>query len=131
MYDGVQPLAAAEATALKPARFKVVAARFLKDTTLPSTLGEVGMTIEVTLSPDVERAGWDDWIGVLYRGSLIGWVGADGQVTRSQLRAIRGHGHEVITTAEVVDFQGARTLSVQVPKTTALASWLEWRRPGF
>jgi len=131
MYDGVQPYSAPETTALKSARFKVTAARFLKDTTVPPTWGEIGMTIEVTLSPDAKRPGWDDWIGVLYQGSLIGWVAAEGDTTRKQLNAIRGYGHEVITTAELVIFQGDRTLAVQVPKTQALASWLEWRRPGF
>jgi hypothetical protein len=127
----MRPMEAPETTALRPARFKVTSARFLKETTPPPIRGEIGSTIDVTFSPDMRREGSDDLVGVLYLGNLIGWVSADGELTRSQLCAIRGHGFEVVTTAEFEDFQGALSLCVQVPKTPALTSWLEWRRPGF
>lgn len=116
---------------MRPARFKVTSGRFLKETTRPLTWGEMGSTIDVTLCPDSRREGSDDLVGVLHQGSLIGWVSGDGELTRSQLDAIRSHGYEVATTAVFEDFQGALSLCVQVPKTPALASWLEWRRPGF
>jgi hypothetical protein len=131
MYDVTRPLEAPEATALRPARFKITSGRFLKETTCLAIRGEIGTTIDVTLSPDARREGSDELVGVLCQGNLIGWISADGDLTRSQLCAIRGHGFEVITTAVFEDFQGALSLCVQVPKTPALASWLEWRRPGF
>jgi hypothetical protein len=124
-------MAAPEVAALKPARFKLTSARFIRENTRPPFRGEIGTTIDVTLSPDARREGSDDLIGVLYQGNLVGWVSGDGVLTRSQLCAIRGHGYVVATTAAFEDFQGAVSLCVQVPKTPALASWLEWRRPGF
>lgn len=130
-YDMTRPMEAPDATALRPVRFKDNASRFLKEAVVPLHWGEIGSTIEVTLSPDARRTGWDDWVGVLYNGTLIGWVSASGDQTRPQLSAIRDFGYEVITTARFDYFQGVRSLCVEVPKPPALASWLEWRRPAF
>jgi hypothetical protein len=130
-HDTDRPLKAADKTDLKPARFKMCAGRFLKDATLPHIWGEIGSVIDVTLSPDERREGWDDWVAVVHQDRIIGWVAADGEQTHSQLRAIRDHGFEVVATAQFEDIQGVLSLRIHVPKTAALTSWLEWRRPAF
>jgi hypothetical protein len=130
-FEMAGPAEAPDIVSLRPARFKNSANRFLKEAIVPLHWGEVGSTIEVTLSPDARRAGWDDWVGVLYNGTLIGWVSASGEQTRPQLCAIRDFGYEVVTTATFDFFQGVRSLCVDVPKPPALASWLEWRRPVY
>ncbi len=130
-FDLARPTEVSDPTALRPVRFKNSASRFLKEIVIPLHWGEAGSTIEVALSPDARREGWDDWVGVLYKGTLIGWVSANGEHARPQLNAIRGFGYEVVTTATFDFFQGVRSLCVDVPKPPALASWLEWRRPTF
>jgi len=130
-HDMAGPVEAPEVVSLRPVRFKMTAGRFLKESVVPLHWGEVGTTIEVTLSPDARRTGWDDWVGVVYQGTLVGWVSANGEQTRPQLAAIRDFGYEVVTTATFEFFQGVRSLCVDVPKPPALSSWLEWRRPVF
>ncbi|MBN2177282.1 MAG: hypothetical protein JW722_06455 [Demequinaceae bacterium] len=129
MFDLSRPMEAVDTTALKPARFKLCAGRLLKAATLPHVWGEIGSAIDVTFSSDEQREGWDDWIAVVHRGRIIGWVSAEGEQTRSQLRAIRDHGFEVVATAVFEDIQGVLSLRIYVPKTAALTSWLEWHRP--
>lgn len=129
-YEGTDPMMLPP-TSLKPARFKITAPRFVRPSTPQLMPGEVGTAIEVTLSPDARREGWDDWVGVFYEGTQVGWVSTEGDQTRAQLRAIRDHGFEVVAAADFEDFQGARSLRVQVPKPVALTSWLEWRRPAI
>jgi hypothetical protein len=130
-HGWTEPIELPSRATLKPARFKITAPRFLRPSTPQLMPGEVGTVIDVTLSPDARREGWDDWVGVFFEGTQIGWVSTEGEQTRAQLRAIRDHGFEVVASSDFEDFQGVRSLRVQVPKPAALTSWLEWRRPAF